>query len=271
MTCPPPARHRLAAAVATVLAVPFTAAVLAGTAHAADEAIADGQWRGNAGAALSASSGNTRSRSLLLNADLTRLTEGDKISLGGNIQYARSEVDGSRDTTANQIGAYGQYDHNLSPRLFAFGRLTLDRDRVVDLDLRTGANAGLGWKLIDRRDLRFAIFGGVGVAEERYRSAQTIDGDTDTRFRRTTLLLAEESEHTLSTTTSFKQRLELLPGIAGDKGNRARLRADLGVALNRTMSLNVGLISTRNSAPPDGQRKTDTSLFTGLNVRLGAV
>ena len=57
--------------------------------------------------------------------------------------------------------------------------------------------------------------------------------------------------------------------IAGDEGHRARLRADLGVALNRTMSLTVGLISDTNTAPPAGRSSTDTGLFTGINVKLG--
>jgi putative salt-induced outer membrane protein YdiY len=261
---------RLVSSTIRVSLFSITALALAGPASAADEPVADGQWRGSAGAALSATSGNTRSSAVLLNADLSRLTEADKISLGGNIQYARSEVDGRDETTANQLGAFGQYDFNLSPRLFAFGGLALDRDEVVDLDARVAVNAGLGWKLVDRKALRFSVFGGAGLTDERYGAAQTIAGETGKQFRRATLLLAEESEHALSASTSFKQRLELLPGISGDKGNRATLRADLAVAINRTMSLTVGLLAGYNGEPPAGQTSTDTSLFTGLNVKLGA-
>lgn len=253
-----------------VPAVAVALAFASQTSWADDEPIADGQWRGSAGAALSASSGNTRSTAVLLDVDVSRLTEADKISLGGNIQYARSRVDGSEETTANQVGAFGQYDFNLSPRLFAFGRLALDRDQVVDLDVRTALNGGLGWKVIERKTLRLSVFGGVGVTDERYGSPQTIAGQTDTRFRRTTLLLAEQSEHVLGPTLTFKQRLELLPGISGDKGNRASFRADLAVAINRTMSLSVGLTSRYNSEPPAGRKSTDTTFFTGLNVKLGA-
>lgn len=252
----------VAAGVIAVLASPH--------ARAADEPVADGQWRGSAGAAWSSSAGNTRSTSVRLDADLSRLTEADRIGLGGNIEYARNRVDGSDETTANRIGAFGQYDFNLSPRLFAFGRLALERDQVVDLDLRTALNGGLGWKLIDRQSLRFSVFGGAGVTDERYGSPQTIAGQTDTRFRRGTLLLAEESEHLFSPTVSVKQRLELLPGLGGDKGNRANLRADLAVAINRTMSLSVGLTGRYNSEPPAGRKSTDTTFFTGLNVKLGA-
>lgn len=225
---------------------------------------------GNAGAALSATSGNTSSTAVLLKADMARLTDADKISLGGNINYARSEADGVKKTTANQVGAFGQYDYNIGPRLFAFGRLTLNRDEVTELDLRSAIGTGLGWKLIDTKPLRFSVFGGVGYTADRYGVAKTIAGKTDTRFSRASLFLAEESTHVVSSALNFKQRLEVLPGISGDKATLVKFTADVGVAINSTMSLTVGLIDTYDSEPPAGQKKNDVSLFTGINVKLGA-
>jgi len=42
------------------------------------------------------------------------------------------------------------------------------------------------------------------------------------------------------------------------------------VALNSTMSLNVGLIDTYNTKPPAGLVRNDASFFTGLNVKFGS-
>ena len=252
------------------LLVAVALAVVAGAAAADDRVKTDGLWRGSAGAALSATSGNTRSTAVLLNADVARLTSADKIAFGGNIQYARSEAGGVDKTTADQVGAFGQYDFNLSPRLFAFGRLALDRDSLIDLNLRTALNGGLGFKVLDRNGLRWRVFGGAGVTQDRYDTAKTIGGETDLRFRRTTLLLAEESEHALGASTSLKQRLEWLPSVGGDKGQRLNLRADMAVAIDRTMSLTVGLTARHDSEPPAGTKSTDTGLFTGINVKLGA-
>ena len=259
--------HGLGARILLTLA----AAAIAGPALAADEPPkADGLWRGNAGASLAVTSGNTRSTAVQLKADLARLTEVDKISLGGNIHYARSEVDGTDTTAANKLGAFGQYDWNLGPRLFAFGRLALDRDEVTDLDLRSALGAGLGWKLVDTKPLRISLYGGAGYTVDRYAVAQTIGGDTGTRFERASLLLAEESVHELSSSLNFKQRLELSPGVSGDRATLLKFTADVGVAINRTMSLTVGVVNVYDSKPPAGQEKNDFSLFTGLNVRLGA-
>jgi putative salt-induced outer membrane protein len=229
----------------------------------------DGRWRGDATVAFSASSGTSRNTALLVKADLARLTEVDKITLAGSADYARSTTDDTSETTSDKFGLAGQYDRNLGPRLFAFGRLTLDRDGVTDLDLRSTVAGGMGWKLKDTQALQFSVFGGVGYTQDRYGSPQTVGGETGTRFSRANLLLGEESVHALSPTVSFKQRLELLPGLSGDRSNLLKLTADLGVALNSTMRLSVGLVDTYDSRPPLGQKSNQLSVFTGLSFRLG--
>jgi len=262
----PPARPRpLRATLLALLLLPPLLAV------ADDPPPADGQWRGHAGAAVRASAGNTRSSSVLVNVDMNRLTELNKVTFGGNLQYARSDDEnGDAETTANKLSAFGQYDHNLDVRLFAFGRLALDRDEVLDLDLRSTASSGLGWKWSDTPELRASVSAGLGYTAEHYGAAQTIDGETDSRFSRATLVMAEESEHRLSETVDWKQRLELNAGVSGNKALLARFRTDLGVALNSTMSLNVGLLVDYNGKAPDGQKATDSTFYTGLNVKLGA-
>jgi len=68
----------------------------------------------------------------------------------------------------------------------------------------------------------------------------------------------------------LKQRLESPAGVSGDKANLTDFSADLNVAMTCTLSLEVGVTAKHNSAPPAGQKSTDTLLFTGINVKLGA-
>jgi putative salt-induced outer membrane protein len=240
-------------------------------ALADDAPPADGLWRGTGGAALSANSGNTESVAAQLKIEAARLTEVDKLSLGGNLNYARNTVDGADSTSANKLGAYGQYDFNLGPSLLAFGRLELARDQLTDLDLRSVVGAGLGWKLIDREQTRFTVFAGFSHSTDRYGSAQTIDGRSSDRFSRSSVLLAEESQHALTPSISVKQRLSVQPGISGDKGLLANFTADLAVALNSSMSLSVGVVNAYDSQPPEGRKRNDLGLFTGVNVKFGAL
>lgn len=245
------------------------AAMAATVASAQDKP--DGQWRGSGGAALAATSGNTSTSSLQLSAEAVKATSADKINLGGYLNYAKNKTGGANQTTADKLGGFGQYDRNLSPHLFAFGRLGLDRDTLIDLNLRTTLAAGLGYKLINTKQTTFDLFGGVGYAVDRYDVTQTIGARSGTRFSRSSIYLGEASSHQLSPTVSFKQRLDLYPGLSGDKAVLAKFSAGLSVAMSSTLSLNVSLTDTYNSKPPAGRKSNDLGLFTGINVKFGAI
>lgn len=257
------ATHSLRARLAVL------AAACAGATPAMAQDKTDGLWRGTGGAALSVTSGNSSTSSLLLSADAVKATTADRVTLGAMTNYARNKTGGVNQTTANKWGAFGQYDYNLSPRTFVFGKLGLEGDELVDLDLRTSLAAGVGYKLIATKETTFELFGGVGYTTDKYDSAKTIGSKTGTRFSRTSLYLGEASSHQLSPTVSFKQRLELYPGLTGDKARLAKLTAGLGVALSSTLNLTVGLTDTYNSKPPAGTKKNDVGLFTGVNVKFG--
>lgn len=231
----------------------------------------DGQWRGSGGAALAATSGNTSSTSLLLNGDAARATETDKLAFAAAVNYARSRIQGVDTTTANKWAASGQYDYNLTPQWYAFGKLGLEADKLIALGLRSSLVGGAGYKLIATPETTLDLFGGAGYVVDRYSSAQTIGSRTDTRFSRVSLYAGEESTHKLSATTAFKQRLELYPGVSGDKALMAKFSAGLAVAMSSTMSLNVGLTDNYNSKPATGAKSNDLGLFTGINVKFGAL
>lgn len=231
----------------------------------------DGEWRGAGGAALSATSGNTSSLALLLNGDATRATSADKITLGGSINYARSKVNGVSQTTADKWALVGEYDYNLSAQMFMFGKLGLEADKLIFLSHRASVAGGLGYKVLNMPDMTFDLYGGLGYVTDKYSAAQTIGGTTGTMFSRVAAYLAEESTHKLSATTSFKQRLDLYPGLSGDKALLAKFNSGLNVAMTSTLSLTVGLTDSYNSKPAAGQKKNDIGLFTGINVKFGAL
>jgi len=249
------------------LTLPLLAAL--STPALADAPKADGQWRGLAGASLSLSGGNTESAALLANVNLARQVDGAKTTVQAYINQARSKVDGERDTTANKWGASGQQDLDLSGDWYGFGRLGVDADRLIELKHRSTVAGGLGYHLIRNERHTLDVFSGVSHTRSVYREVQTINDQTGTRFSNTGVLIGEESSHQLNDTVSLKQRLEYNQGLSGDKLNLLRFNGSLNVAMSKATSLSVGLISTYNSKVPPGVKKVDTSLFTGLNVKLG--
>ena len=251
------------------LTAALPALALVATPALADAPKKDGQWRGLAGASLSISGGNTESAALLANVNVARQVDGSKTTLQGYINQARSKVDGEKNTTANKWGVSGQQDVDLTPQWYGFGKLGVDADRVIELKHRSTVAGGLGYHLIQTDAHTLDVFGGVSHTRSVYREAQTIGDTTGTRFSNTGLLIGEESSHQLNDTVSLKQRLEYTQALTGDKLNLMRFNGSLNVAMTKATSLSVGLISTYNSKVPPGVKKVDTSLFTGLNVKLG--
>jgi len=230
----------------------------------------DGRWRGNGGAAFAASSGNNESTSALVSFELGRATLVDRINLNGNVNNGRSVVEGERKTTSDKWGLNGQYDYNVSIRLYSFVKLGFESDKVAQLSLRSTVAGGAGYKLVDTQEDIFSLLWGFAYSTDRYREPVTIDHITGTRFSRTSLFIGEESQHQLTRSTSFKQRLEFYPGVTGDRAKIVKFTAGLGVAINTSINLTVGLTDTYNSNPPDGQKRNDVGLFTGVNVKFGA-
>lgn len=230
----------------------------------------DGEWRGTGGLAFSSTSGNSTSTAWALNADMARATVQDKITLGASSNYARSKANGTTSTTANKWASFGQYDYNLSSNVFAFGKLGAEGDALTELTLRTTLAGGLGVKLFDTQTLSLNVFGGAAYTTDRYDTAQTIGSRTGKTFSRSSLLLGEESTHQLASNTSFKQRLEVYPGLTGDKATLVKFSAGLAVAVSSNLNATIGLTDNYLSKPPMGTKKNDLGLFTGVSVRFGA-
>jgi len=244
----------------------FAALCLAAAAAAQAQATVknDGQFRAAIGLGASLASGNTKATNLSLNADAVRATDQNKLSLYGNMQYARS----SNQTTADQLRLGGRYDHNLSADLFAFGGLDFERNKFANLNLRTQLSGGLGWHVIKSPATTFDVFGGLGYVSDKYKTAMVIDGSSRDTYGYTSLLLGEESTHKLSDTTGFKQRLTLVPNLKNRGEFRANWDAGLAVAMSKSLNLNVGLGLAHNSEPGPGRKTTDTLLTTGVSVKF---
>ncbi len=236
----------------------------------ADVAKQDGQWRGSGGAALSFSSGNTRSSSINLTADAARATSDDKLSFHGHILGSRAEKNGIASTSANQWSAGTRYDHNLSTHKFGFGGLDFNRDQIKRLSLRSAINGGLGYHLIKTPDTQWDILGGASYRTDKYSGTGiSINNRMRTSFSAVELLLGEESTHKFTETTSFKQRMMIYPNISGGGGARATFDASLLVSMNKTFSLKVALQTRFDSLVQAPIKKTDTLFFTGVNVKFG--
>lgn len=238
----------------------FAAALAVFAAPAFAQTKTDGEWRGNLSLGLSYSSGNTDANSLSLAADAVRATADDKITLGAQALHGESKNAGVTTKTADFFRMGGRYDRNLSERLFGFGGLDLEHDKLQRLDLRSTLNAGLGYHVIADKDNTFDVFGGVGATREKFPTLSRNFAE---------VVLGEESSHKLSEGTTFKQRLAVYPNLKDSGEYRAHFDATLATALSAGWNFNVTLSSRYVSNPLPGLKTTDTLLLVGIASKFG--
>lgn len=244
----------------------LTLAALTATGAAQAQATVkeDGQFRSAIGAGASFTSGNSSSASLSLTADAVRATAEDKITLYGNLQYARA----NGVTSNNRAKAGGRFDWNLTPEWFAFGALEGEMNKPSNLSSRIVPSAGLGWHVIQTPSTTFDVFGGLAYNADRYVNAVLLDGAMRTSYNYAALVLGEESTHAITETTAFKQRFVIKPNLSNSGSYIATFDAGVSVAMTKTLNLTAGLSVNHNSDPGVGYKTTDTLLTTGLSMKF---
>jgi putative salt-induced outer membrane protein YdiY len=241
-----------------------TLAAAAGAAKAQATLLPDGRFRAALGIGASTSSGNSDATNVSLSFDGVRATEQRKSTVYANAQYASA----GGVTTGEQFRLGGRHDQDLTPSFFAFGGLDAERNRFANLKLRGQASGGLGWHVLKSETTTFDIFGGLSYTSDRYIAPMLIDGRTRSDYAYAGLLFGEESTHKLTQTTSFKQRLTVMPNLKNSGEYRANWDAGLAVAMTRSMNLTVGAAMAYNSEPGPGRKRTDTLLTMGVAVKF---
>jgi putative salt-induced outer membrane protein YdiY len=228
---------------------------IAGTAHAQTATQPDGIWRGAFGAGLSATHGNTDSATYTLNGDIVRQTDKDKIA--GYVQgvYGSRDVDGRTERSADQQRGGILYNRDFNARKFGFGSLDLERNKLIDLDLRSVVAGGIGYHVIKREGLTFDVSTGPAYNREHY-SSQTRDA--------LEWLLAEESTQAFTPTVSFRQRFAFYPNLKDTGEYRAVFDAGVVFKVTSRWNATVTLNDRYQSNPLAGVKTNDLLIVTGL-------
>lgn len=243
----------------------FTPVLLAASLAQAQTTLKmDGAWRGSIGAGATVSSGNTRSSSFNLNAEAIRATKNDKTRVYATSLYGKN----NGVQSANLIRAGGRYDYDMTPNVFAFGGIDLERDKIGNLKFRWAPSVGLGYHVIKNDTTTFDIFGGVGYVNDDFYTPVLLNGKVRDSYGRVELLVGEESTHKLSESTSFRQRLVVYPNMDNKGEYRAVFDAGLAVAMSSKLSLTAGLVNRYNSDPGPGVKKSDVLFVTGIAAKI---
>jgi putative salt-induced outer membrane protein YdiY len=219
-------------------------------------------WAGGGNFGLGLARGNSDNTDLTLGFNADRKTTTDELSVNAASIYSTNTTNNVSSTTANALGGSVRYDHNLAPRLFAFGLFAGMYDHLQLLDERLSPNGGLGFHLINSKVTTLDVLGGIGYTYESYSTGMVNNIINAT--------VGEELTHKFTATTSVNERLYFYPYLNQNGNYRGTFDFGLASKLYRALTWNLTFGDVYNSQPVPGKKDNDLLLTTGLGIAFGA-
>ena len=220
-------------------------------------------WRLAASLGGTKTSGNSDSSTLNVTGEALRITDNSKLNLAVRGLYAES----NDSRTGANVALSSQYDHDFSRDWFGFGKVDLLRDHPANIHLRQSEYAGIGYHVFRTSENSWDISGGVGYTEDRYVRPTEVGGSLRDSYGRVEGVISESSTHTLTETTSLRQKIGVFPNLKNGGEYRVVFDAGLSVAINSSLSLTAGMTYRHDSDPGTGIKKGDAIYVTGIGVK----
>jgi putative salt-induced outer membrane protein len=215
-------------------------------------------WAGTLNVSLALSRGNSETATFGTGLTMARQTLTDKTSLYASSLYSH---DGHVQlTTANSTSGGLRYDHNLNPRLFAFGTGDFSSDALQDLDLRSIMGGGFGWHPVKSPRQTLDILGGLVWTRETYSPGPTNSFAA--------LDLGEQYTRKLGAASLFTEQMYFYPDMSQTGQYQFSFDSTFSSKLGKMFNWQTTFSDRYTSFPPAGTLKNDVILTTGLGIVL---
>lgn len=228
-------------------------------------------WQGGTNLGFSVARGNSQTENLALAFNALHPTANSKITLYESSIYTRNDL-ANPSIVANLTTAGFRYDHDLMPKVFAFGAADYMSNALQYLDLRQVYTGGLGYHAIKNDNTILDFLGGVNYTHETYSNGAPVPGtgafvSYGITNRLVALTVGEELNQKLGKSTVLTQNVDFYPDIQKYRGEY-RFLFNLGTVtkMNKWLGWQNQFGDIYVSNPPVGAKKNDVLLTTGLNI-----
>lgn len=228
-------------------------------------------WQGGTNLGFSVARGNSQTENLALAFNALHPTANSKITLYESSIYTRNDL-ANPSIVANLMTAGFRYDHDLMPKVFAFGAADYMSNALQYLDLRQVYTGGLGYHAIKNDNTILDFLGGVNYTHETYSNGAPVPGtgafvSYGITNRLVALTVGEELNQKLGKSTVLTQNVDYYPDIQKYRGEY-RFLFNLGTVtkMNKWLGWQNQFGDIYVSNPPVGAKKNDVLLTTGLNI-----
>ncbi|HZP63163.1 MAG TPA: DUF481 domain-containing protein [Terriglobales bacterium] len=224
-------------------------------------------WSVGATAGFALTRGNSETKNLNLAFTGDRKTLHDETTLYLNSVYATNDAPlAFPTTTANTIQAGARYSHDIAKRIFAFGSADFQTDQLQTLDLRSIFTGGFGVHIIKTTKTTLDLDAGVNYTREHYSTGGPGNGPLIRNFPG--LTLGEEFTQKLGLSTLLTEKAYVYPDIDPTGDYRLTFNVGSSTKLSKWLSWQNAFGDIYVNDPPDGKKRTDLLLTTGLNVTI---
>ena len=219
-------------------------------------------WESSAGINVSVNKGN--SDTLLAGANILTLRKWDKneLTAGADAVYGdnRDLLTGQRVTTAQNYGAFLQYNRMVSQRWYFLGRGDARQDKVADINYRVTLSPGAGYYFIQREKTTLSAEAGPGVVFEQFEG-----GASNAYF---TLRFGERFTHSFNDKVRLLQQADITPKVDEWTDYVFNMQATLEADLTSKLSTRLTVQDTYRSEPAPGRRENDLRVLAGIAYKF---
>jgi len=219
-------------------------------------------WQSSAGVNVSVNKGN--SDTLLAGLNILTLRKWDKneFTAGADAVYGdnRDLLSGQRVTTAQNYGAFLQYNRLVTTRWYVLGRGDARQDKVADINYRVTLSPGAGYYFIQREKTKLSAEAGPGVVFEQFEH-----GPSSAYF---TMRLGEKFSHSFNDKVRVIQQADITPKVDEWSDYVFNLQATLEADLTAKLSMRLTVQDTYRSQPAPGRRENDLRILAGIAYKF---
>lgn len=230
-------------------------------------------WSGSASVSAAVTRGNSETASFGTGVTLARPTCTDKTSLYMTTLYAHNTKPAPAATTADSTSGGLRYDHNLNPKLFAFGSGDFLADEIQYLNLRSILGGGFGWHALASPRQSFDLMGGAVWTRESYSTvpanppATTVPTPPQVN-RFAAINLGEQYTRKLGTASTFTEQAFFYPDMSQTGNYQFALNSSFSTKLGKLFNWQTTFTDHYTSFPPAGTLDNDLLFTTGLGITL---
>ncbi len=237
-------------------------------------------WAGGVNLGFAFTAGNSETKNFNLAFNAVRTGFHDKLILYSNSIYAVNDkltaTQTTPLTTANTIGGGARYDHDFSPRAFAFVSGDFFSNSLQDLDLRSILGGGAGLHVLKTPGTTFDVFAGLNYTHESFSDVPIPNpvpppATILTSFSQSSaaLTLGDAFTHKLGKSSVLTQSFLIYPNLSNTGQYRGALNLGLVTKFNKWLGWQMSLGDVFDSDPPFATpaiERNDIQFATGLTI-----